>query len=159
MKERRDSILKGFKTSGIHAKRDSGLQRDTGKEDAGKEVCKKGRMEERRDALKEGSRKGGMQEGRSNSRDKGCRKGGIQEMRDTKFGSEMVQISERKNSRHFHCANFFKFAPPRCVPTIKVCVSVAVALKMVQMPSTGVCETFCPILNLTRFTRAANYFN
>ena len=46
--------------------------------------------------MKEGSRKGGMQEGRSNSRDKGCRKGGIQEMRDTKFGSEMVQISEKK---------------------------------------------------------------
>ena len=79
-------------------------------------------MEERRDALKEGSRKGGMQEGRSNSRDKGCRKGGIQEMRDTKFGSEMVQISEKKirdtstvplflPSRHRDVCQLFKFAP------------------------------------------------
>ena len=44
MKERRDSILKGFKTSGIHAKRDSGLY---------SRGIQERRMQERRYARKE----------------------------------------------------------------------------------------------------------
>ena len=48
--------------------------------DAGKEVCRKGRVQERRGARKEGA--GKKSAGKEVAGKEGCRQGGIQEVRD-----------------------------------------------------------------------------
>ena len=95
IQEWKDSGLEGYLKGGIRERRNAvqvGL-RTGGYNRTGMQECRKGGMQENRDAGKQGCRKVWMQESRGSGK-YGCRKAGIQDMRDTNMVLERHQLKK-----------------------------------------------------------------